>query len=320
MFVGRSLTERLALDAQYDITLFNRGKSNAGLFPGIKQLHGNRESEDIEKITRENWDAVIDFSGYYPLTFVELLKQLRGKVGRYIFISTISVYNWSKLSQPISENDEILACNEEQKTSKLPDAYGEKKAEMERILLSEHGLDKIIFRPSFIYGKYDWTERFYYWLYRVCVTDKILIPPVALNAPISLTNAGDLVEALIQSLNIKHHGEVYNAISQSAVTLKEMILLAAKLMGKEIDFVEVNESDFKKLEISYASFPLCVPPKGFEISDTLWKTDFQFPRKDLGSTLKEMIDYNKSLGLNKPKVGLSFESELEIIKQLSKQS
>jgi 2'-hydroxyisoflavone reductase len=161
-FVGRSLTERLVASGNYDVTLFNRGKTNAELFKGVKQIHGDRETADIEKIYNRRWDCIIDFSGYYPVTFEKLLKGIEGNVGRYIFISTVSVFDVAKYEgQLITEQFATQACSDAQKVSPLMDAYGEKKAEMERILLQQQGLDKIIFRPGFIYGKYDYTGRFY---------------------------------------------------------------------------------------------------------------------------------------------------------------
>ena len=198
MFVGRALVEKLCLLPEYEITLFNRGKSNAGLFPDLKQLHGNRETDDILQVCNQHWDCVIDFSGYYPFTFEKLLNSLKARVGRYIFISTISVYDLSKFeNRAITEADEILNCTEEQKTSKLPDAYGEKKAEMERILHAQDWLDKIILRPSFIYGRFDWTERFYYWLYRAKFFDRLLMPPDFL---LSLTYADDLANRILNAI------------------------------------------------------------------------------------------------------------------------
>lgn len=150
MFVGRALVEKLIVLPEYEITLFNRGKSNANLFPGIQQIHGNRETGDIFQVCSQHWNCVIDFSGYYPVSFEKLLASLKGKVGRYIFISTISVYDLEKFNgRFVAETDEILPCSDAQKISKLPHAYGEKKAEMERILLRQDGLNKIILRPGF---------------------------------------------------------------------------------------------------------------------------------------------------------------------------
>lgn len=93
MFVGRAIVERLTSNPDYDVTLFNRGKSNTDIFSGVKQLHGDRETDDIKQIYNQDWDCIFDFSGYYPVTFEKLLNDLRGKVKRYVFISTISVYD-----------------------------------------------------------------------------------------------------------------------------------------------------------------------------------------------------------------------------------
>ena len=67
-FVGRVLLEHLLQLGGYEITLFNRGKTNAGLFSGVSQIHGNRETDDIKLLANKNWDVVIDFCGYYPLS------------------------------------------------------------------------------------------------------------------------------------------------------------------------------------------------------------------------------------------------------------
>ena len=311
MFVGRALVERLKTNPEYDLTLFNRGKSNIDLFADVKQIHGNRESEEVQKICTQHWDCVIDFSGYYPLTFEKLLEGLKGKVGRYIFISTISVYDLSKfMSRPIVEDDEILQCSEAQKTSKLPDAYGEKKAEMERILLKQGWLDKIIFRPSFIYGKFDWTERFYYWLYRVKFRDKILMPRGTFN--LSLTNADDLTEALLQAIDISQHQTIYHAVSQPKMTLRNLISIAATALNKQVD---IQSNDFEKHGVKQSDFPLFVP-QNFEVSNDRWNKDFPFKRADFAATLIETLEHKAKEGSPKPKAGLDFEKEQQILKQI----
>ena len=143
-FIGRVLVEKLLQRNDYAITLFNRGKRNAGLFDSVPQIHGDRETDDYLKIAEQHWDYIIDCSGYYPLSFDKLLHSLEGKVGRYIFVSTISVFDIDNIiCRQVDESEPILPCNDAQKTSALPDAYGEKKAEMERILLQHEWLDKI---------------------------------------------------------------------------------------------------------------------------------------------------------------------------------
>jgi 2'-hydroxyisoflavone reductase len=233
MFAGRALVERLMNDNRYVLTLFNRGKSNSGIFPSVTQMHGNRETDDILQVCDQHWDIVIDFSGYYPKTFSQLLDRMSDKVGRYIFISTISVFPFGEGDvQHIGEDDATLSCAEEQMISPLPDAYGEKKAEMERILLTHPELDPLILRPSFIYGRYDWTDRFYYWLYRAKQQQKYLLPEPKL---LSLTYVEDLVNGILSAIEVKQHLPFYNAITHTNVRLDKVMEFVATHQNRTIE-------------------------------------------------------------------------------------
>lgn len=313
MFIGRAFIEKLQTLPGFEITLFNRGKSNLGLFTDLEQIHGDRETDDIQLLAGKKWDVVVDFSGYYPESFQKLLKLLKGNVSRYIFISTISVFDMAKhIGKPITEETETILCSDAQRTSKLPDAYGEKKAEMERILLREKEMDPIIFRPSFIYGKYDWTERFYYWLYRVQTADIILMPDGGTPFRFSLTNSDDLVEALVQSLRIAKHRKIYHAISQEETSLREMISVASKAFGTNPEMVAPEKDRLEKLLPEGNHFPLFVP-FDFRVSGRRWEEDFPFRRADMAQTFVEMMQHKRGAGLPKPAVGLDCEREQETI-------
>ncbi len=55
----------LALKRGHKVTFFNRGKTNADLFPEIERITGDRNGE-IDGLKGRKWDAVIDNSGYFP--------------------------------------------------------------------------------------------------------------------------------------------------------------------------------------------------------------------------------------------------------------
>ena len=77
------------------LTLFNRGKSNPGLFKDrpLEEIHGDRNvADDLKKLAGRKWDAVIDTSGYFPRQVRSATEVLSGNVGQYVFISSISVY------------------------------------------------------------------------------------------------------------------------------------------------------------------------------------------------------------------------------------
>jgi 2'-hydroxyisoflavone reductase len=315
-FVGRTLTEGLIASGRYDVTLFNRGKSNAGLFKETKRIHGDRETADIEQIFGQHWDCIVDFSGYYPVTFAKLLKGIEGNIGRYIFISTVSVFDMEKFSGLlITENFATRTCSEEQKVSRLPDAYGEKKAEMERLLLGYENMDKIIFRPAFIYGRYDWTERFYYWLYRAEKSKQILLPDGGSPHSISLTNADDLTKALLMAIEIGKHSTIYNTISTPSISIREMLQVATNAYGRNPGIITADSAYLEKISVPLSQFPLLMPID-FMADDTLWRKDFPFERTSISDTFVDMRDYNAGAGFPMPKAGLTPDREHELIDKI----
>ena len=89
-FLGRALVQS-ALARGHELTLFNRGTSNPGLFPEVEKLHGDRAS-DLSVLAGRNWDAVIDTCGYFPAVVRYSAQELVDQVDLYCFISTLSVY------------------------------------------------------------------------------------------------------------------------------------------------------------------------------------------------------------------------------------
>ena len=60
-FLGPQIV-RAAQARGHEVTLFNRGRTNPGLFPDLEQLRGDRDG-DLEALQGRRWDAVVDTSG-----------------------------------------------------------------------------------------------------------------------------------------------------------------------------------------------------------------------------------------------------------------
>src|SRR5215210_339205 len=89
-FVGRHIVAALRSDG-HEIAVFNRG--TAGLpWDDVEQLRGDRETGDLRSLEGREWDACIDVSCYLPEYARASADLLAGSVGRYVFISTVSVY------------------------------------------------------------------------------------------------------------------------------------------------------------------------------------------------------------------------------------
>lgn len=101
-FLGRAIVEH-AVGAGHEVTVFNRGRS--GPPPsGAHVVHGDRTNRaDLAHLaTGAPWDAVIDVPGVIPAQVRAAARALREAVGRYVFVSTVSVYrDWP--DQPVTE-------------------------------------------------------------------------------------------------------------------------------------------------------------------------------------------------------------------------
>jgi 2'-hydroxyisoflavone reductase len=318
-FAGRILTEKLT-QTDNEITLFNRGKTNPSIFPEVKHITGDRNTGDIKKIAGNNWDVIVDFSGMYPGNIDEITELLKGKTGRYIFISSGSAYpleDPSKLKIPVNEDADTLPCTEEQAKEKdIMAAYGNKKAECERILLGKDWLDAIIFRPALIYGRYDPTDRFYYWLYRVKTQDEILIPGKG-SFKFTHTFSEDYADILFKAIGIKNHRKVYNAVTHDPVSLKEFLDISSREAGREPKYVSASADFLHENEVyEWAGLPLWLTGFDMIFDSTRLKNDFTPDLTGFEGSVKKTMSYYDSLGWKEGKYGLRIEKEKELIKKL----
>ena len=90
LFLGRHAV-RAALAHGHDVTIFTRGQTNPELFPDVEALRGDRDG-DVSALRGRRWDAVIDTSAYLPRQVEATAAALLGRIERYCFVSTVSVY------------------------------------------------------------------------------------------------------------------------------------------------------------------------------------------------------------------------------------
>jgi hypothetical protein len=123
-FIGVEMTE-LALKRGHKVTFFNRGKTNADLFPDIERIKGDRNGE-IAGLKGRKWDAVIDNSGYFPRAVTLTAELLASSVSQYLFVSSISVY--PDFTAPRDETSPVGKLKDESIEKVDNDTYGPLKA------------------------------------------------------------------------------------------------------------------------------------------------------------------------------------------------
>jgi 2'-hydroxyisoflavone reductase len=105
-FLGRAIVAE-GLRAGHGVTVFHRGRSG-GPPPGARSVHGDRTiAADLARLADAGpWDAVIDVPGVIPAQTRDAARALHGVAGRYVFVSTVSVYrDWP--AAPVSEDSPV---------------------------------------------------------------------------------------------------------------------------------------------------------------------------------------------------------------------
>ncbi len=173
---------RYALARGHRLTLFNRGRSPID-WPGeVEVLIGDREAGDVAALAGREWDVCIDNPAGVPHWVRDVGRVLHGRVGHYLFVSTVSVY--ADNARP--GQDETAATAEypgpdamvETRAAVLADMslYGPLKAACER--QAEFWFPGIVtvVRPGLIVGPGDQTDRFTYWPVRLARGGEVVAP------------------------------------------------------------------------------------------------------------------------------------------------
>ena len=260
VFLGRHLVES-ALERNHEVTLFNRGKSNPGLFPQVETIFGDRE-KDVEKLRGRIWDAVIDTAGYFPRIVRLSAEILEPHVPRYVFISSISVYdNFSKIG--INESDPVGKIQDETVEEITGETYGPLKALCEQTVRDVFGRERtLIIRPGLIVGPYDPLDRFTYWLVRVARGGDILAPQKP-EAPVQIVDARDLGDFTIKLIEDNATG-VYNTTGPDYdLTIGRLLDVSKQVSRSDAAFhwASVEFLNQNKVE-AWSDMPLWIPDNG----------------------------------------------------------
>jgi 2'-hydroxyisoflavone reductase len=170
-----------ALARGHRVTLFNRGQSAPGLYGDrVEVLIGNRDSRiqpGLEALAgTRRWDAVIDNSGFVPRHVRDSIAMLKDRVGRYLYVSTVAVYDFSA-GPVLTERSPLRAAPSPETETVSAETYGPLKAECDRIVQAELAGKATIVRPTYVVGPGDDTDRFTYWVERAAQGGEVLGPP-----------------------------------------------------------------------------------------------------------------------------------------------
>ncbi len=194
-FLGSHLV-RAALDRGHEVTLFNRGVTNAGLFAGeAETIVGDRDG-NLTGIKGRQFDACIDPSGYVPRLVGASCELLKDVVDHYTFVSSISVY--PRFTKDMDESSAVATLDDPD-TEEIEKHYGGLK------VLCEQKAEEIMpgrvlqVRSGLIVGPSDPTDRFTYWPF-VMKDGGPFIAPIDEDYPVQVIDGRDQANWIIDSI------------------------------------------------------------------------------------------------------------------------
>jgi len=235
-FVGRAIVDDLVAN-KHEVTLFSRGKTGAELFPDLERRKGDRDTGDYASLADESWDAVVDVSGYIPRHVNQAMDAVGDRGGRYLFISTGSVYDRKRAPEGMDEDAPRLAP--ERDTEKITnDTYGPLKVACEDDVTARYGDRSTIVRPGVVAGPYDPTDRFTYWVRRAARGGRIALPGRP-EQPVQVVDSTDLA-TLVTALLTNDRPGVFNAVGpKDPTTMDGLIRACAEAAGSTVEVVTV---------------------------------------------------------------------------------
>lgn len=258
-FVGRHIVEAL-LAGGHRVTVLTRGRTPDELPGEVERLRGDRNEGEagLSALAGRTWDACVDVSGYTPGQVRASAEGLRDAVGRYVFVSTVSVYAEQE-RHPIREDDPLLPEAAEDVTEVTGETYGPLKVTCERIVRETLGERVTILRPQIVAGPYDPTGRYTYWVDRVAAGGRFLAPGDGSDF-VQVVDARDLARFTVRVLEEDTPG-VFN-LAGPRLTWREFLDVAREATGADATPVWVDAATLETHGVGWRELTMYVPVGG----------------------------------------------------------
>ncbi|MFP6621941.1 MAG: NAD-dependent epimerase/dehydratase family protein [Myxococcota bacterium] len=227
-FNGFALVRELVRTG-HDVTILNRGKTEAPIPRSVKRLICDRTDADAMRTTLGGleFDCIHDVSAYRPEDVQQMVDIFRGRTGHYIFASSTVIYAATN-SLPISEGHPV-------DRSEAQNEYGLNKLLCEDILVREHrenGFPASLTAYSMVFGPRNIIpEREQRMYMRLLAGRKVLIPGDGTTLG-QIGHVEDEARALCAMMqNPKTFGRRYNLTGAECYTDEGYVDTFAEVVG-----------------------------------------------------------------------------------------
>ncbi|CAM5356304.1 Reductase OS=Streptomyces viridochromogenes OX=1938 GN=ACM01_31550 PE=4 SV=1 [Streptomyces viridochromogenes] len=267
-FAGRAVVEA-ALGRGWEVTVLHRGRHDPPA--GVRSLHGDRTAPDgLAALAGDGtWDAVVDTWSAAPRPVRDAARLLRDRAGRYVYVSSCSVYAWAPPAgygedAPVVEGAEAGAGQTD---------YARDKRGGELAAVEGFGANRsLLVRAGLILGPYENVGRLPWWLNRMARGGPVLAPGPR-DLPLQYVDVRDLAEWILGAVEAGLSGP-YNLTSpQGHSTMGEFLDACAAAAGPDAELRWVDPDVVLGAGIEpWTQLPVWVPP-GSDLHDALHAAD-----------------------------------------------
>lgn len=317
-FAGRAITDD-ALARGWEVTVFHRGRHEPP--EGVGSLHGDRTTEaGLRALADGEWDAVVDTWSAAPSAVRDAARVLEGRVGRYVYISSISVYGFPT---PLGTDEEEAAVVDGSPDDGDVD-YAAAKRGGELAALDVFGDRALLVRAGLIIGPYENIGRLPWWLTRIARGGDVLAPgprDMGLQYIDVRDFAAWTLDAVEQGL-----GGPYNLVSPpDHTTMDELLNACIRTTGSDAELVWTSPETILEAGIEpWTDLPIWLPPG--EANDTMHRANVNkalsagLHCRPVHETVADTWEWLQSIGgrapqrPDRPVVGLAPETEAKALR------
>jgi 2'-hydroxyisoflavone reductase len=222
--VGGNADTAVGVDAD---TAVGADAGGAPARPGegrVTRLIGDRtDVTALSQLTASSWDLVADTWSGVPAVVRDSARLLADRAGRYIYISSGSVY---APPPPVGAREDAptidVSPNDADADADASD-YARCKRGAELVVLDAFGPERaLIARPGLIIGPHEDVGRLPWWLERVSRGGEVLAPGPP-ERPLQLIDARDLARFVLDAATSGHAG-VFNTVSRRGHATTQTLL------------------------------------------------------------------------------------------------
>lgn len=258
------ITVRRLLERGDSVTVYSRGNARPDFWNDVDHIIGDRTDHAgfVKALRGKSYDAVVDNVAYRVEDVKAVIDALKGRVGKYLVSSTVSVYGgpghssfWRTAQKgpgPSSEDEfvdieanvplredclDLTTVSWEFDSSRDP--YSDGKRQIERLLSETRDFPWVVMRIPSVLGPNEPYDRFWFYLQRILDGHEMILR----DAGAALFRPGfrdDVGGAFIDAIESpKAINEIYNIAGAEVVSLRRFTEIIAAKAGRELNTVSV---------------------------------------------------------------------------------